>query len=135
MSKVQDMRPGLVWGSYAWLMLHSVYHPSDIIQGATCSLEMLQLQAARITFSVGEMGQGREKEELAASSCSPCGTFICRYDMAMTEIKINDMRSGEIVLRRTAGPAGQQASGQPFHDVTVRWSSCGRRITIAGAAK
>ena len=74
---------------------------------------------------------GRWLQELEASSCSPCGTYICTFAKGTADMQVKDTRSGEVMLRRTLKPTlDAQFQGRMFHDAGACWSTCGCRLML-----
>ena len=127
--RMGDLHPHGVWGVYGLLMLQDAYD-----QDGTRCMELLQLSPGRDSYTVVTLGE-RSTQELAASSCSPCGAYICIIVNQAPEIQVHDLRSGRAILRCMMGPLiSGQPEGTPFYDATMHWSACGRRVMVVVSA-
>ena len=124
-SEVNRTEPPWIWGPYGWVISHSILAPVHG-QIKNVTFEQLLPQAESTRYSMVSLQQtGNLLARLDASSLSPCGAYICRYDKCTAEVQINDVRSGEIMLRRSLG----QAAGNCCMPV-ICWSGCGCRLMV-----
>lgn len=73
------------------------------------------------------MGDNEERDELAASQCSPCGRMVCIYDKHASEIQIFAARFRQVVLRRAVWPI---IDAKANYFVTICWSRCSSRAMV-----
>ena len=126
-----DVQPGLVWGVYGLLLLHNVSDQHADPPGYAQTLELLQIQAGCSSYDVVSLAQGWGQEELARSSCSPCGNFLCRLARYVPEIQVHILRSGQVVLRHMVQQAMRSGvDARLCFDAAVHWSSCGCRVMV-----
>lgn len=114
----------LVWGPYGWVVSHGAGDEHG------CRLQLLQCLAEG--YSVVQLGESEEQDELAASQCSPCGRMICIYDKHTSEIQIYSAGSGQILLRRTVYLVFDASACCTF---TICWSRCSSRVVVKSRIK
>lgn len=124
----QDPTSGGIWGGYGLLLLHNVGSAYD----ESRPMELLQIHENSSKYSVISLGVTHNwvHERLAISSCSPCGTYLCRVIRHAPEIRVHDLRSGQIVCERTVGPLVEGEAQGICSDAAICWSRCGRHLMI-----
>ena len=126
-----DPFPGALLGVYGLLLMQDIHH-----QDRVRHMEILQPEAGGGSYGVVSLSQNMGPEELAASSCSPCGAYICTVVKPVLGFQVHDMRSGRLVLRCMIPPASMgHAEARLHHDATMHWSSCGRRVMVVVSAR
>ena len=127
----QDQVAGAIWGVYGLLLHHNVYVPD--IGDTTRSMEFLQIHEECSRYDAASLGGTDDwvHEELATCSCSPCGSYLCRFVKHVPQIQVHDLRSGQIVVTHMVGPAVEgKGEDNTYYDAAMHWSSCGRRLMI-----
>lgn len=126
-----NRRTDLMGGVYGWLVSHMVFDQSQQLPTVdNVPFADLQPQAGGMRYRMISLKQTSKLFSwLRPSWLSPCGAYICRFDKQTLQIQINDVRSGEIVLRRSLMPAHMHTA-DIHYQADVCWSSCGFRLMV-----